>query len=156
MKKHFLTSLFIWLFLGPFLLAQPHRWSAELMAARGFGNSPTWVFNVQGNYYFMSSDLFRAGAGAGVSMSKPMSAVLESGEKRFGYTEWSLPVYLRGEYLKPSQTNGNLVLRMDAGYRIGVHTAYYSGLKAVTKDAGIRYWSGLFLEPQVVLIVPYH
>ena len=153
MKKHILICLLAVILGAQSVSAQPLRWSAELAGAKGFGNSPKLALGVQGNYYFVATELFRAGAGAGVSLSKPMSAILGNGEKQFGYTELSVPVYLRGEYVKPTQTNGNLVLRADVGYRIGVNTTYYQGLKAVTEDTGIRYWSGVFVEPQVGLLI---
>lgn len=150
--KHIQFCIIALILGSQILSAQPNRWSVELVAAKGFVNSPQYALNVQGNYYFVATDLFRVGAGTGISMSKPLSSILASGEKLFGYTEWSVPVYLRGEYLKPTHTNGNLVLRTDAGYRIGAYTAYYQRLKDKTGDAGVRYWCGLFLEPQIGLL----
>ena len=151
--KHIQFCIIALILGSQILSAQPNRWSVELVAAKGFVNSPQFAVNVQGNYYFVTTDLFRVGAGTGISISKPLSSILYDGEKQFGYTEWSVPVYLRGEYLKPTHTNGNLVLRTDAGYRIGAYTAYYQRLKDKTGDAGVRYWCGLFLEPQVGLLI---
>ena len=125
----------------------PGIWSAELTGAIGYGRGPKMVAGVQGSYYFFATDRFRVGAGAGVSMSKPMHEVLADGEYWYGYTEWAIPVYLRGEFHVPAQTKARLVLRADTGYRIGVATVYNQKNQG-TLSSPKHFLSGFYLEPQ--------
>ena len=152
MKNKLFPCLMI-ILLGPVLLAQtPHRWSVEAMIGKGFENNPERVLGLQGGYYFLASDQLRVGAGVGVCLSKPKSFVVPRIEMVLDATEWSVPAYLRGEYLVPSWTNGSIVFRADVGYRIGAKTTINEEDKNGTVS-DTHYWSGVFIEPQIGLLV---